>query len=204
MQYLYHAFGSLHFATLHLFNQREQWWQGKTDTNRKGADGFSFCSSSLDRKTKSRHSRVTFVTQFKNCMDRKKLVLALVGWSRKDTATHQIINKELSKFIFNVTSFTMFTNHVIDFSLQHDGLIIFTEPLMWALNSRHWNTLPTPVRHDFDMRAISCSFMTWSQMLTPVISPMKDWMASNFPPFESCSCPSTRDPFARITLPVGR
>ena len=48
-------------------------------------------------------------------MDRKKLVLALVGWSRKDTGTHQIINKELSKFIFNVTSFTMFTNHVIDF-----------------------------------------------------------------------------------------
>ena len=130
MQYLYHAFGSLHFATLHLFNQREQWWQGKTDTNRKGADGFSFCSSSLDRKTKSRHSRVTFVTQFKNCMDRKKLVLALVGWSRKDTATHQIINKELSKFVFNVTSFTMFTNHVIDFFTSARWL----NYLHWALD----------------------------------------------------------------------
>ena len=57
----------------------------------------------------------------------KKLVPALVGWSRKDTGTHQIINKDLSKFIFNVTSFTMFTNHVMD---------VFTSA-RW-LNYLHW------------------------------------------------------------------
>ena len=39
-------------------------------------------------------------------------------------------------------------------------------------------------------------------MLTPVISPMKLSSASNPPPTESCSCPSTRTPPPRITWPI--
>ena len=87
-------------------------------------------------------------------------------------------------------------------SLQHDGLIIFTEPFTWALKSCHWNTFPTPVRHDCDMRVISWSRITWFQILTPVISPMKLWKDWKDPPTESCSCPSTRAPPPRITWPV--
>ena len=73
---------------------------------------------------------------------------------------------------------------------------------MWALKSGHWNKFPTPVRHDLDMRLISCSFMTWSQILTSVSSPMKDCLASKRPPTESCSWPSTNAPPGRIMLPM--
>ena len=73
---------------------------------------------------------------------------------------------------------------------------------MWDLKSGHWNKFPTPVRHDLDMRLISCSFMTWSQILTSVSSPMKDCLASKRPPTESCSWPSTNAPPGRIMLPL--